>query len=112
VPVFIDVPAGNALPGEKVEAKIFVGEIRGWLIPRAAVGSGPKGTFVFQVDEEHAKRVYVNVIGSQGDTTVVGGDLDPQLKLVVEGNYQLDDGDAVRTRGAQGEAQNSLIRND
>ena len=112
VPVFIDVPAGNALPGEKVEAKIFVGEIRGWLIPRAAVGSGPKGTFVFQVDEEHAKRVYVNVIGSQGDTTVVGGDLDPQLKLVVEGNYQLDDGDAVRTQGAQGEAQNSLIRND
>jgi len=111
VPIFIDVPAGNALPGEKVEAKIFVGEFRGWLVPRDAVGYGTKGPFVFQVDEEHAKRVYVNVIGAEGDTTVVTGDLDRERKLVVRGNYQLDDGDAVRME-AQGEAQNRLIRNE
>jgi RND family efflux transporter MFP subunit len=112
VPVFIDVPSGNALPGEKVEAKIFVGEFRGWLVPRDAIGYAAKGPFVFQVDEEHAKRVYVNPVGSAGDTTVVSGNLDPQLKLVVSGNYQLDDGDAVRSQEAQGEAQNRSIRND
>jgi RND family efflux transporter MFP subunit len=112
VPIFLEFPPGEVLLGEKVEAKILVGETRGWLVPRDAVGYGAKGAFVFQVDEAHAKRVYVNVVGSDGDTSVVKGDIDPQLKLVVRGNYQLDDGDAVRTESAEGEAKNSLIRND
>jgi RND family efflux transporter MFP subunit len=112
VPVFMEFLPGNVLPGEKVEAKIFVGEARGWLVPRDAIGYGTKGAFVFQVDDGHAKRVYVNVVGSEGETSVVKGDIDSQLKLVVWGNYQLGDGDAVRTEGAGGEANNSLIRNE
>lgn len=112
VPVFVDVPTTSALPGEDVNAQIIVGEYKGWLIPRDAVGYGAKGPFVFQVDEDHAKRIYVNVVGSAEDTMVVGGDLDPKLKLIVWGNYQLDDGDPVRTQPAQGEAKNQSIRSD
>jgi membrane fusion protein (multidrug efflux system) len=111
VPVFVDVPATSALPGEDVNAQIIVGEFKGWLVPRDAVGYGSKGPFVFQVDEDHAKRALVNVVGSDGDTMVVGGDIDPKLKLVTWGNYQIDDGDPVRTQ-PQGEAQNQPIRND
>jgi RND family efflux transporter MFP subunit len=110
-PVFVEVPIGSALPGEVVEAKIFVGEFRGWVIPCDAIGYKDKGPFVFQVDDEHAKRIYVEIVGSDGDRSVITGEINPDLKLVVEGNYQLDEGDPVRT-GPQGEAKNQTIRSD
>jgi hypothetical protein len=43
---------------------------------------------------------------------VAQGDINPKLKLIVWGNYQLDDGDGVRTQPAQGEAKNQSIRSD
>jgi membrane fusion protein (multidrug efflux system) len=106
VPAFIDVPPGVALAGELVVATITVGELRGWLLPRDAVGIDRRSAYVFQVDEQHAKRVNVNIIGSDAETIVVMGDINPDLKLVVWGGYQLGDGDAVRTQAAQGEARN------
>jgi RND family efflux transporter MFP subunit len=96
VPVSIELPNGRALIGEKFKAMIFTGRFEGWKIARDAVGIDKKGAFVFQIDDEHAKRVDVNVLGSDNDVSIITGDIDPQRKLVLSGNYQIADGDLVR----------------
>jgi membrane fusion protein (multidrug efflux system) len=96
VPATIDIPAGSALSGEGFKAGIVVGKLQGWMVPRDAVGIDKNGTFVFQVAEGHAKRVDVNVVGSVENTSVIDGPIDAQLKIVLSGNYQIADGDAVR----------------
>lgn len=98
VPVTIELPNGSALIGESFKAVIFVGKFEGWVISRDSVGVDKKGAFVFQIDDEHAKRVDVNVVGSAGDLSIIEGDIDPQKKLVLYGNYQIADGDLVRTQ--------------
>lgn len=105
VPTVIEIPAGGALAGEAFKAGIVVGKFQGWVVPRDAVGSNSKGPFVFQIDEGHAKRVYVNVIGSVGKTSIIDGDIDSQKEIILSGNYQVDDGDAVKPEEAAGEEE-------
>jgi RND family efflux transporter MFP subunit len=100
VPVAVVLSDRSALPGENFKAKIFAGKFEGWVVPRDSVAVDKKGAFVFQIDDEHAKRVDVNVLGSAGDTSVIEGDIDPRKKLVLSGSYQIADGDAVRTKAA------------
>jgi len=101
VPVLIDpAPDGPAevglLPGSPVRATVQVGTMTGWLAPRDAVLTDAKGPYVFQVDAGKAVRVDVRIIGVAGGTTVITGPLDPSRPLVTGGNYQLQDGTAVR----------------
>ena len=98
VPVTVELAKGSALPGENFRAMVFAGTFEGWLIQRDSLGYDKNGAFVFQVDDQHAKRIKVNVIGSAGETSVVTGDIDPQRKLVLAGSYQVGDGDEVRTQ--------------
>jgi RND family efflux transporter MFP subunit len=100
VPTIIEIPPGGALAGENFKAGIVVGKFQGWVVPRDSVGSNAKGAFVFQVDEGHAKRVYVNVIGSVGKSSIIEGDISSQREMILSGNYQLDDGDAVKPEEA------------
>jgi hypothetical protein len=60
---------------------------------------------VYQIDEGHAKRVYVNVVGSVGKNSVIDGDIDSQKEIILSGNYQVDDGDAVRPEEAAPEEE-------
>lgn len=105
VPVLVDPspdgpPNGpvesSPLPGEPVRAIMQVGQMTGWLAPRDAVLTDTKGPYVFQVDADKAVRVDVHVVGTAGDTTIISGPLDPSRLLVSGGNYQLQDGTAVR----------------
>jgi len=105
VPVFIELADGSALSGENFKAGIEVGKFQGWVVPRDSIGSNSKGTFVYQIDEGHAKRVYVNVVGSVGKNSVVDGDIDSQKEIILSGNYQVDDGDAVRPEEAAPEEE-------
>jgi membrane fusion protein (multidrug efflux system) len=98
VPVAIELSKASALLGENFRAEILTGTLEGWVISRDSVGIDKKGAFVFQIDDEHAKRVDVKVLGSAGDISVIEGDIDPQKKIVLSGNYQIADGDAVRTQ--------------
>jgi membrane fusion protein, multidrug efflux system len=98
--VTIELKGGSALPGEHLKARLLIGKFEGWLLPRDSVGFDKKGAYVFQVDDAHAKRVNVNVVGSDGDASVIEGDIDPQRKMVLSGNYQIADGDALRTEEA------------
>jgi RND family efflux transporter MFP subunit len=105
VPVFVEVPDGMALSGENFKAGIEVGKFQGWVVPRDSIGTNTRGKFIFQVDDMHAKRIYVNVIGSVGKNSVVEGDIDSQKEIILSGNYQVDDGDAVRPEEAPQEEE-------
>jgi hypothetical protein len=100
VPTVIEVPPGGALAGENFKAGIVVGKFQGWIVPRDTVKIDKKGAFVFQIDEGHAKRVNVNVIGSVGKNSIIDGDIDSQKEIILSGGYQVDDGDAVRPEEA------------
>ena len=96
IPVYIELPAGSALAGENFRAAIEVGKYDGYLVPRDCVGSNAKGTFIYQVDDSRAKRVYIHVVGSYGEQTVISGNVDEQSKIMLVGGTQVDDGDGVR----------------
>ena len=105
VPVLIDPsPAGagesGLLPGAPVRATVQVGAMTGWLTPRDAVLTDAKGPYVFQVAGGKAVRVGVRIVGMAAGTTVIAGPLDPAHPLVTGGNYQLQDGAAVREAAA------------
>jgi len=100
VPVIIELAPGAALAGENFKAGIEVGKFQGWIVPRDTVGIGPKGPFIFQIDEGHAKRILVNVLGSVGKNSIIEGDIDSQKEIILSGGYQVDDGDAVRPEEA------------
>jgi membrane fusion protein (multidrug efflux system) len=100
VPTVIEVPLGGALAGENFKAGIVVGKFQGWIVPRDTVGGDKKGAFVFQIEEGHAKRVNVNVLGSVGKTSIIDGDIDSQKEIILPGNYQVGDGDAVKPEEA------------
>ena len=105
VPTIIEVPPGGALAGEAFKAGIVVGKFQGWIVPRDTVGSNTKGAFVYQIDDQHAKRVYVNVLGSVGKNSIIEGDIDSQKEIILSGGYQVDDGDAVRPEEAAPEEE-------
>lgn len=101
VPVLVRPADGSGLlPGGPVRANVRVGEAAGWLVPRGAVLTDVKGAYVFQTSGGKAVRIDVQLAGTEGDSTVVTGPIDPAHPLVSSGNYQLQDGLAVRTEDA------------
>jgi len=84
------------IQGQAFRAQIEVGELKGWIVPRDAVLDDDEGTYVFQVAGDKAKRVKVKRVGTDDESTAVDGPLDAKLEVVTVGNYQLEDGGAVR----------------
>jgi RND family efflux transporter MFP subunit len=93
----IAIPAGAILPGEGLRADIHIGTVSGWLVPHAAVITASGNPHVFQMQGGKAKSVDVQVVQSSKAGDVVEGALDPHAPLIVDGAYQVDDGQAVRT---------------
>jgi RND family efflux transporter MFP subunit len=109
VDVGANVPlAGTAfLPGTRVRAEIDTQTGTWWDVPRAAVLQDAKGQYVYQVmPGNKAHRVAVTVKVEHGGSYGVDGALDAARGLVVSGNYELEDGMAVRVaEGVQGGAR-------
>ncbi|WP_188796258.1 efflux RND transporter periplasmic adaptor subunit [Dyella nitratireducens] len=99
LPLQVSLPpeAGNVLvAGSAVQASIDATSYTAWALPRGAVLQDDKGAYVFVVDHDHAKRIDVALKHPDGDTVGVQGPLDAKMQVIVTGNYELDDGDAVR----------------
>ena len=110
-------PAADAaialLPGEHVSGQIAVGQLSGWIVPRESVLTDENGPYLFQVADGKAVRIALSIVGGAGDRMAVNGPLDPRRKLVVQGNYELSDGMAVREEagaGAQHAALGGIVR--
>jgi RND family efflux transporter MFP subunit len=92
-------------PGAHLRGTIAVDGSAGWIVPRDAVLSDANGPYLFQVDADKARRIAVSIVAAAGDTLAVTGPLDPARKLVISGNYQLADGNAIREQ-AEGAGSN------
>ncbi|HVB47615.1 MAG TPA: efflux RND transporter periplasmic adaptor subunit [Burkholderiales bacterium] len=106
VPVEIGLPGGRFLPGEAAEVRIETGEVRGYIVPHAAILVDGRGEpYVVQAAGLKARKVPVKILAAQGDRDVIAGSgLDASQALVLSGNYQLDDGMNLRVprRAEQG----------
>lgn len=93
---FANQPAARLFPGTRVRGEITVDEATGPVVPRQAVLRDGRGDYLFQVKDGRARRVDVDTgIESQG-LVIVSGPLDPAGRVVVLGNYELNDGMKVR----------------
>lgn len=102
VNVGANVPLGRTafIPGTRVSAEIATQTGTWWVVPRAAVLRDAKGAYVFQVTPKRtAQRVDVTVRVESDDRYGVDGPLVAAEPLVVSGNYELQDGMAVRLVG-------------
>jgi len=88
--------AGQLLPGLKVRGEITLTVADAWVVPHSAVLDDARGAYVFQVAGGHARRVPVRVRVENAKLDGVVGAIDPRQPIVVSGNYELEDGAAVR----------------
>jgi RND family efflux transporter MFP subunit len=100
IDVDLSFPVGALLPNEAVRGEIAVGQVAGWLVPHRAVVTAGGPTRIFQVAGGKARAVNVSVLLAGDTVDVVAGAPNPKLPLVVNGAYQVQEGDAVRTVGS------------
>ena len=113
LPLQVSLPpeAGNALvAGGAVRAAVDTSSYTAWALPRDAVLSDDKGHYIFIVDHGHARRMAVSLKQADGDTVGVQGPLDAAMSVIVTGNYELDDGDAVREHDQPAEKQQATAK--
>lgn len=98
VDISIQLTAGTdgLMPGMQVRGAVQIRTLNGWAIPRSAVLRDAHGAYLFQVAEGHARRVEVNPGIENGPQVLVTGPLDATRRIVIQGNYELKDGMAVR----------------
>jgi len=87
---------GNLLLGSRVRGDILLPAANSWVVPRSAVLNDANGSHIFQVQADKAKRIAVTKGVDDGQRIAVSGELDNRLPVVVLGNYELEDGMAVR----------------
>ncbi|MGC8517703.1 MAG: efflux RND transporter periplasmic adaptor subunit [Steroidobacteraceae bacterium] len=97
VPVQIALPAGEFIPGQVARARITTAEVKGFLVPHAALLVNERGApYVVQAVEGIAHKVPVRVLDEYDDQDIISGALDPRAAVVLAGDYQLDNGMHIR----------------
>lgn len=88
--------AGQLIAGTKVRGEVSQASVDAWVVPASAVLEDAKGAYLFQIAADHARRVPV-AIRVRGDVNLgVSGAIEASQPIVVSGNYELEDGTAVR----------------
>jgi RND family efflux transporter MFP subunit len=99
VNALVELPLGaapNLVAGMRTQGVIQVGQRQAWSVPRQAVLSDDKGSYIFQIAQGKASRVEVEKLIESEGAFGVTGKLDPKLPVVVLGNYELQEGMPVR----------------
>ncbi|OWT66402.1 efflux transporter periplasmic adaptor subunit [Candidimonas nitroreducens] len=100
----VSLAGAGLLPGMHVKGRISTRAGKHWIVPRSAVLRDGQGAYIYQLGKDlHAHRVDVKVRIENGNTYGIDGALDAARPLVVTGNYELHDGDAVHVQ-ARGQA--------
>ncbi|MGN6585642.1 MAG: efflux RND transporter periplasmic adaptor subunit [Rhizobiaceae bacterium] len=95
--VALKLPSGDPpLVGGHVRGKIVLPERRMLSVPRAAVLYDQKGAYLFVVSGGHAHRITVSPGLESGGRIAVSGALTAGMAVVVQGNYELQDGMKVK----------------
>ncbi|AYJ84634.1 efflux RND transporter periplasmic adaptor subunit (plasmid) [Sphingomonas paeninsulae] len=95
--VDLSLPAGAVLPNEALRGDIAIGEVAGWIVPHRAVvtANGPTSIFQLVAGKAHLIKIELLLAGEQLD--VVKGPILLNRPLIVDGAYQVQDGQAVRS---------------
>ncbi len=87
--------SSDLVPGMKLKGEIDIHGASEWVVPRSAVLTDENGAYLFQDDKGYARRVNVSA-KEDGKNTAVQGKFDPDLPVVVLGNYELKNGMKLR----------------
>ena len=99
VGVIVQLPpqaATQMVPGMKVQAQLQVGVLQAVAVPRNAVLTDERGDYVFQIEAGKAHRVKVTRRADNGTLAAIDGLANLKLPVVTEGNYELQDGMALK----------------
>lgn len=101
--VFVTIPpATKFLLGEHVFGTIPVASAKGLIVPRSAVLPREEEQILFTVTNNRAVRHAVRIgLENQDEIEVIGGNLRAGDPVVVLGNYELEDGMAVKPESQQ-----------
>lgn len=88
--------AGALIPGEAVKAQIATRPVPGWIVPHRAVVTANGPAHVFQDQGGKARQVPVTVLLAGEESDVVAGALDRARPVILDGAYQVNDGDRLR----------------
>ena len=101
VDVWVELVAAEQelVPGTAVSVAIVLEQHTGWVVPRDAVLRDGKGDYIFQVTGSKAERVPVKTGIETDKYTEIIGRIDTRRPIVTVGNYELQDGMAVREGG-------------
>ena len=96
--IWVELAAGapELVPGTAVSVEIVVEQHTGWVVPRDAVLRDGKGDYIFQIAGSKAERVPVKIGIETDKFSEITGPIDPKRQIVTVGNYELQDGMAVR----------------
>lgn len=87
------------VPGTPVSVEIVLEQHTGWVVPRDAVLHDDTGDYIFQVTGSKADRVSVKTGIETDKYTEIIGPIDTKTPIITVGNYELQDGMAVRESG-------------
>ncbi|MFK2903092.1 efflux RND transporter periplasmic adaptor subunit [Dyella ginsengisoli] len=99
LPARVSLPAqagATLVAGAPLRATIETSDVTAWAVPRDAVLHDAHGDYLFQLDHGKARRVDVTLRSPDGDPVGVLGPLDAKAPVIVQGVYELHDGDAVQ----------------
>jgi RND family efflux transporter MFP subunit len=97
LPVQLKQPFANALrAGLSIKAEIKIAGSKSWVVPRNAVLQDAQGAYIYQIKQNHAVRIPVQIGLQTNTSTAISGAINPNLNIVTLGNYTLQDGMAVR----------------
>jgi RND family efflux transporter MFP subunit len=101
VDVWVELAAAEQelVPGTAVSVEIVLEQHTGWVVPRDAVLRDGNGDYIFQVTGSKAERVPVKTGIETDKYTEIIGRIDTRRPIVTVGNYELQDGMAVREGG-------------
>jgi len=100
VDVQVELPQGGFISGTRVRGDIQLAKQESWVVPRSAVLNDEDGSdYLFQVGGGFAHRVAVQKGAEQDGMVAVQGKFDAKAPVVSVGNYELEDGMAVRGGG-------------
>lgn len=98
VDVSVRIQGSGFAPGTRVRGEIVTASKREYAVPRRAVLEDGQGTYLFQVVDQHARRINVNKGMEDGNWVAVRGPFIVDAPVVTLGNYELQDGGLVRVQ--------------
>jgi RND family efflux transporter MFP subunit len=86
------------LAGTPVQGKITISVSHCLSVSQSTLLNDEQGDYLYQISDKHAHRINIFKGAQQNNWVCISGKLDPAKKVVTSGNYELNDGMAVREK--------------